>query len=186
MNRVRLRQIPPAAMLTHFTRAAKTSTALDNLIAILREGVIRGSSRMIRHRHCAVCLFDAPVAELKQLLHRRNRRRYEPFGIALDKRYAFKMGARPVIYMPLDEARNLLPAEELCRVVTMDMNRTPTVDWSFEREWRIGSDLPIEPGRSVALVETWRDVEEVFDCFDGKPPCRGVIPLNDLFGASSR
>ena len=35
-------QMPSAAMLTHFTRAGKTSSALDNLVAILRDGVIRG------------------------------------------------------------------------------------------------------------------------------------------------
>jgi len=178
--------VPAAAMLTHFTRAARTSSALDNLLAILHGGVIRGSSRMIRDKRRVVCLFDAPLAELKRLLDRRNRRRYEPFGIALDKRYAFRMGARPVIYMPLREAEEIVAARELWRVVSIDMNRTPPIDWSFEREWRLAGDLPIEPGSAVALVETWRDADEVFDHFGGHPPCRGVIPMSDLFGSRSR
>ena len=38
-----------------------------------------------------------PVRDLHALLDRRNRRRYEPFGIAIEKRYAFRAGARPVI-----------------------------------------------------------------------------------------
>ncbi len=185
MNRG-VRAIPRAAMLTHFTRGAVVSSALDNLAAILREGVIRGSSRMIRGKRDAVCLFDAPLSELDQLLDRRNRRRYQPFGIALDKRYAFRMGARPVFYMPWLEAQRLLPAGELWRVVAIDMDRAQPIDWSFEREWRIAGDLPIEPRRSVALVETWRDADEIFDRFGGHPPCGGVIPLSDLFGSHRR
>ncbi|HVN63703.1 MAG TPA: hypothetical protein VMT58_03645, partial [Candidatus Binataceae bacterium] len=68
-------------MLTHFTRASKTVSAIDNLTEILRDSTIRASRRMVRGGRPAVCLFDAPLVELSELLHRRNRRRYEPFGI---------------------------------------------------------------------------------------------------------
>jgi hypothetical protein len=185
MNRART-QVPSGSMLTHFTHAARAATALDNLVAILREGVIRGSSRMIRDKRAVVCLFDAPLIELRRLLEPRNRRRYEPFGIALDKRYAFKMGARPVIYMPAREAERVVACGELWRVVAIEMDRTPLLDWSFEREWRLAGDLPVELNRAVALVENWRDVDEIFDRFDGRPPCGGVIPLSDLFGSHPR
>jgi len=90
-------RIPAVAMLTHFTRASAAASALDNLVAILKDGVIRGGSRMVRGARPAVCMFDVPFAELRTILDRRNRRRYEPFGIAVDKRYAFTMGARPAI-----------------------------------------------------------------------------------------
>ncbi|HEX3409939.1 MAG TPA: hypothetical protein VHS07_06635, partial [Candidatus Binataceae bacterium] len=66
-------------MLTHFTRAAGTKNAIDNLDAILRGGVIRGANRFIRGQRPVVCLFDATVGELGGLLARANRRRYEPF-----------------------------------------------------------------------------------------------------------
>jgi hypothetical protein len=167
--------LPSGAMLTHFTRASRHSGALDNLVAILREGTLRGSSRMVRNKSSVVCLFDAPLSELGKALDPRNRRRYQPFGIALDKRYAFRMGARPVIYLPWNEARRILPAQELWRVVSLEMDRTPAIDWSFEREWRIAGDL--------ALVESWRDADAVFEHFDGRPPCAGVIPLRDVFGS---
>jgi len=180
------RALPSAAMLTHFTRAAAVSSALDNLVAILREGLIHGSGRMIRGKQRVVCLFDAPLAELHKLLDDHNRRRYQPFGIAVDKRYAFRMGARPAVYMPWREAEQMLPADELWRVVTIDLNRTPPIDWSFEREWRFAGDLPLESDRTVALVETWRDADEVFDRFSGRPPCGGVLPLSELFGSRSR
>lgn len=169
-------------MLTHFTRAAGTSNAIDNLDAILRGGVIRGATRFIRSRRPVVCLFDASLDELGRLLTRSNRRRYEPFGVAIDKRYAFGMGARPVLYMPWREARQMLAEEEWWRVAAIDLDRNPPIDWSFEREWRVAGDLALPPRAAVALVETWRDADELYDRFDGDPPCAGVIPVTHLPG----
>jgi hypothetical protein len=149
------------AMLTHFTRAAGTKSAIDNLDAILRDGVIRGATRLIRGKRPVVCLFDATVSELGRLLVRSNRRRYEPFGVAMDRRYAFGMGARPVLYMPWREARLMLAEEE----------------W-----WRVAGDLLLPVRSAVALVESWRDADELYDRFDGAPPCAGVLPIKDLPG----
>jgi hypothetical protein len=171
-------------LLTHFTRASRSGDAMDNLTAILRDGIIRGSSRMIPGKHSTVCLFDAPLTELSGLLSRKNRRRYEPFGVALERRYAFPMGARPVVYIPLAEGRQLLAEAELWRVVAIDLRRDPPIDWTFEREWRVPGDLPLPDRGAVALVEGWRDVEAIYDRFDGSPPCAGVIPLADLFGST--
>ncbi len=177
--------IPAAAMLTHFTRASTTATALDNLVAILKDNVVRGSSRMVRGGRPAVCLFDVPIPDLRTILDRRNRHRYEPFGIALDKRYAFTMGARPVIYLPWNEAETILAPEESWRVVSFEMDKNPPVDWTFEREWRVAGDLRIDPALAAALVETWKDVDEIFERFDGHPPCAGVIPIAEMFNQPS-
>jgi hypothetical protein len=181
-----VRTTPPeiggGGLLTHFTRASRSGDALDNLVEILRGAVIKGSSRMIIGKRSTVCLFDAPIAELRRLLTRANRHRYQPFGVAIDKRYAFARGARPVIYMPLAEARRMLAEPELWRVVTLDPGRNPPIDWTFEREWRVSDQLALPARGAVALVETWRDVDEIYDRFDGAPPCAGVVPLADLFG----
>lgn len=182
MTRRRL-QMPSGPMLTHFTRASARAGALDNLVAILGQGALRAGTRMVRGKRPVVCLFDATLGEIAAALNLRNRRRYEPFGIALDKRYAFRMGTRPVIYLPWREAERLLPATELWRVVRLEMDRAPGIDWSFEREWRICGDLPFAPRQAVALVESWREVEEVYDRFGGHPPCAGVIPLREVFAA---
>src|SRR5260370_16777612 len=114
-------KMPSVAMLTHFTRAGKTSSALDNLVTILREGVIRGSTRMVREGRAVVCLFDVPIGDLRVLLDRRNRRRYEPFGIAIEKRYAFRAGPRPVIYFPSPAPEILLPPGTPYPVVPLDL-----------------------------------------------------------------
>ena len=86
--------LPSAPIRTRFTRASKTASALDNLLATLEEGIVRGARRMIRGGRPTVSLFDASFPKLGGgLLSRRNRWRYEPFGIAIDKRYAFCVGA---------------------------------------------------------------------------------------------
>jgi len=147
-------------------------------------GVIRGSTRMVREGRAVVCLFDVPIGDLRVLLDRRNRRRYEPFGIAIEKRYAFRAGARPVIYLPSREAESLLSPGERWRVVALELERDAPIDWSYEREWRLAGDLALPAGRAVALVENWRDADEIYDRFQGQPPCAGVIPLQELFGTS--
>ncbi len=182
MNARRPLPATPTALLTHFTRSARTSSAIDNLVAILSSGAIRGGRRMVRGGRPTVCFFDIALPGLSAILKPENRRRYEPFGVAVDRRYAFKMGARPVIYMPWREARAAIAPAELWRVVSLEIERNPPVDWTYEREWRLPGDLPLQPGLCVALVETWRDVDEIYDRFDGHPPCAGVIPLRELFG----
>jgi hypothetical protein len=169
-------------VLTHFTRAARTSSALDNLVSILSDGVIHGGRRMVRGGKAAVCMFDIALPDLRSLLARENRRRYEPFGIAVDRSYAFKLGARPVVYLPWHEARSVIVPAEHWRVVSLEVERKPPVDWTHEREWRLLGDLPLQPDLCVALVESWRDADELYDRFDGHPPCAGVIPLRELFG----
>lgn len=172
---------PAGGMLTHFTRSSHSAAALDNLAAILSAGTIRASIRMIRTKQPAICFFDAPFEHLARVLDPRARRRYEPFGIAVSKRYAFKMGARPVIYLPWKEASDILPQAELWRVVSMDLGRRPAVDWTFEREWRMAGDLHFGARDTVVLVEDWRDADEIYARFDGHPPCAGVLPLKNLF-----
>jgi hypothetical protein len=176
--------LPSAAMLTHFTRRSPGGDAMDNLVTILRTGIIRGSTRMVRTQRAVVCLFDAPWSELNRLLVRDNRRRYEPFGIAMDKRYAFSMGARPVIYLPWTEACRLLDQQEWWRVVAIDLDQTPPLDWTFEREWRVAEQLKLPAQGTVALVETWSDVDDLYDRFGGAPPCAGIIPLRELIGSA--
>src|SRR5207245_10004617 len=117
-------KVPSAPMLAHFTKASPRADALDNLVSILARGTVQGSSRMIFGKKRVVCLFNATVTELSELLDRRNRRRYQPFGLAIDRRHAFRMGARPAIYLPRAEASKLLPVGELWRVVALQ------IDWA--------------------------------------------------------
>ncbi len=96
------------------------------------------------------------------------------------------MGARPVIYSPWCEAGKIAaPPEERWRVVTIEMERTPPLDWTHEREWRVASDLPLEARYFSALVASWHDADAIFEPFDRHPPCAGVIPLDALLGSGA-
>lgn len=170
----------PGQWLMHFTRASTVASALDNLEAILQEGRIRASGRMIAGRRPVVCLFDLSLEQVGQLLEPRVRRRYQPFGIALDRRHAFAAGARPAIYLPRREAAQLLPAEQQWRVIGLELSGAKSVDWTFEHEWRMPSDLCFTPTQALALVESWPDVDVIYQRFAGRPPCAGVLPLNAL------
>jgi len=174
------------SMLAHFTRSSATASALDNLVAILTDRRIIGGLRMVRGGQPVVCFCDAPLNELRRLLVRTNRRRYEPFGLAVERRYAFDFGARPALYIPAAEAERIIDAEEMWRVVVFDLERDPPIDWTLEREWRLAGDLPLpaDGNGAVALVENWKDADELYDRFNGNPPCAGVIPLDQLFGSA--
>jgi hypothetical protein len=78
----------------------------------------------------------------------------------------------------------LLAPGERWRVVALELERDAPIDWSYEREWRLAGDLALPAERAVALVENWRDADEIYDRFQGQPPCAGVIPLRELFGTS--
>jgi hypothetical protein len=184
MTRAVLNLAERGSMLTHFTRASATASAFDNLVAILTDRRIIGGLRMVRGGQPVVCFCDAPLGELRRLLVRSNRRRYEPFGLAVERRYAFDFGARPAVYMPAAEAERIIDGEEMWRVVVFDLEREPPIDWTFEREWRLAGDLPLPANGAVALVENWKDADELYDRFNGNPPCAGVIPLDELFGSA--
>ena len=168
-------------MLTHFTRASHPSAAIDNLVGILTAGVIRASTRMIRTRRPVVCFFDAPFEHLARVLDRTSRRRYEPFGIAVNKRYAFEMGARPLSTCPGTKRSRCCRAPNYGGWSVWIWSRQPAIDWTFEREWRMAGDLGLAAAETVVLVEDWRDADEIYERFDGHPPCAGVLPLKSLF-----
>ena len=81
-----------------------------------------------------VRFLDAKFKELNQLMIRGNRKGRAPFGVALDKRYAGRMGACAVIYLPLKKAEPLLPEPEHGGVVAVAMRQAPPIDWSCGRE----------------------------------------------------
>ena len=45
----------------------------------------------------------------------------------------------------------------------------------------MAGDLAWLRPRTVVLVEDWRDADEIYERFDGHPPCAGVLPLKSLF-----
>lgn len=102
--------------LVHLTKNSKKEdgfSAFENLVNILEEGKIRGSKSskgFIKRPRRASCFMDVPFSALKYVLNPRDRDpenpRYEPYGIVVTKKYAHRMGCRPVLYLADDETKN--------------------------------------------------------------------------------
>lgn len=141
--------------LIHFTRGHNWDDAFANLQQIVGERCIRGSGLRIRGAYSCVCFTEAPVRSLAQgLVNSAAYSRYMPFGVVFDKQFIFTQGGRPVIYQPEEEFYKL--NEELrWRHVRYE---PPTIDFTWEREWRLQTDkLNFDPSVSALVVpdESW-------------------------------
>jgi len=117
-------------------------TAEKALHSILRNRVIKGSGNngYIKGNNLAVCLTEMPLSSVKYCIKDGyTKHKYENFGIAMSKSSGWKIGARPVIYLPDNEAC-WIPPEERWRHVQFDMG---DVDFTHEREWRIKGNLSL-------------------------------------------
>lgn len=180
--------------LIHLTKRSKKSgkSAKENLLNILREGVIHPSSSQwgfIKGNQSATCFMDVPIAALKQVLTTENVEseypRYEPYGIVISKQYAYQQGARPVLYLSDDELQQLqIPDDQRWRVVKFDASDNEWTGWVHEREWRVPGafELPRSHGFTAALVKTANQVPGIYEQllesptqFASKP--HSVIPI---------
>ncbi len=133
--------------LVHFTKGTDVN-ASATLTQILREKALLSKSTPP-----AVCFTEAPLREfskLFELFRKYPEPRLAPFGIAVKKDWLFEQGGRPAIYGPAAE-RELLPDQLKFRHVTY----TPSCDFTWMREWRIGVDrLALEPEHTLVVVPT--------------------------------
>lgn len=139
--------------------------ATENLINILKDGVIYGSTTekgFIVGETPAVCFQDAPFYSLVQnveyeLQRRRanpnERYRYCGVGLAFRKHYIFSKGGRPVFYEQTELAKKLLPEHEYWRIVNFKLliENNP-IDWTHEREWRLPNELKFELNSAHILL----------------------------------
>lgn len=132
--------------LTHFTTGDSEEDAFTNLVNIINQRTIVGSGDKIRGGYPCVCFTEAPLDSLSgRFVNPTAYSRYSPFGIIVDKRYLFDLGARPVIYGPSQDF-TILPEELRWRYVKYDPTSDPPTDFTWEREWRIqAEELRIGP-----------------------------------------
>jgi hypothetical protein len=150
---------PYITHLTKNTREKDDYSAFDNLISILQKGEIWGSSTkksFIKGHNEPVCFMDIPLSSLKYVLDNKNASprhpRYEPFGVIISKRLAFKKGCRPVLYLSNEETNNLrIPKGELWRVVRFEVVKDRWISWLHEREWRCKGNFKM-PSNPIAVL----------------------------------
>ncbi len=135
--------------ITHLTRQGSSKNLLEKLFEILAEKKLIGSttkSGFIVGDTPAVCFQDAPLHSIGQNIwfeqkfrksNPSSKVRYLGAGFVFKKNYAYKKGARPVIYEQTSKAKELLPPEEWWRIVNFNLsNDESIIDWTHEREWR--------------------------------------------------
>lgn len=113
---------------------ARPATAVEMLQKILADGWLLGAARVTRRDQPVVCWSEVP---LPQILSRRTFRAhlgrwdYEPFGLAVRKSAAARLGILPVVYGPAEQREGLPPTERW-----RFQAQGKRVDWRSEKEWR--------------------------------------------------
>ena len=123
------------------------------LSTFLETGKIWGSSSkkgLHQGPEQSACFMDVPFASLKYVLTPENSDpqspRYEPYGIAVTKRYAYDKGCRPVLYFSNAETTDLrIPRSKLWRVVRLEVSKKGWISWLHEHEWRCEGEFTL-PG----------------------------------------
>ena len=162
---------PYLVHLTKNTKAEDDRSAYENLLSILRCQKIWGSdtkSGFIKGPNAAACFMDVPFASLKYLFNEENSRpdrpRYEPFGVVVSKRWAYRHGCRPVLYLSRDELRALcIPKDEWWRVVTFQVDNGKWTSWLHEREWRCKGDFLLAHSTVAVLVKDLEYADKLRD-----------------------
>ena len=144
-----------ADYLIHFTKGINTEDAFFRLQKIISEQTLIGGDGFIKGGYRCVCFSEAPLSCLSDgLINYSDFSRYSPFGIMVHKAWLYERGGRPVIYQSEDEFY-LLPDELQWKHVLYE---PPKVDFSWEREWRIRTDIlnfDAQVATIVVLNEFW-------------------------------
>ena len=160
--------------VVHFIKGYTFDHAFETLRKILKEMRLLGGTGYIKGGYRCVCFSEAPVHHLGSALTRPTVHgvRYRPFGVVVSKSWLFAQGGRPVIYQADGEFLNL-PDEVRWRHVRYEPAADPPIDFSWEREWRIQTEvLTISPqvARIVLPTDEWfeqlrsaHDREESYD-----------------------
>ena len=124
-------------------------TPLASLKRILRAGRLVANATASAKAWPVVCFSEAPLRELlDQRCFRPHLKRwdYEPYGIAIRRHAAIKLGIQPVIYGAADQRQQLEARDQFRFQATGN-----TYDWRREREWRSPRDVDLRQLDSHAV-----------------------------------
>lgn len=188
-----------SSRLTHLTKGVNDNDAFNNLINILEEKRIKGSTKkkgFICGEIPAVCLQDAPLFAIAENLQyeealrkeENQKIRYLGFGVRFQKDFIYRQGGRPVIYDDKDEAKKYLPTNEWWRIVKLDLsNSNSVVDWTHEREWRVPKKIIFEYSQCEVIVPSSKYYKKFVDyCLkngreDILTKIRGIVAVSSVY-----
>lgn len=138
----------------HWIKGDTHEEAFDTLMSIVQDRFLQGSNRGVRSGSYCVSFTEAPECEF---LKSAKAPAYQPFGVAVSKKWLFKQGGRPVIYQP-DEECSMLSKEIQWRHVKYDPLQQNSTGYAWQREWRIPfNQLPLPADETTLVVpdEGW-------------------------------
>lgn len=137
-------------------------SALETLIRILQEGLIRAGSRMVRGGTAVVSWSSHPPRELF-VMRKWNRAlvrwTVEPYGVAIRRELLRSFGAKPAVYGS-DRVYSRLAEPERYR---FQLSRAAS--WRHEREWRLLGGLALgklKPGDGFVFVQTEEEKAKLY------------------------
>jgi hypothetical protein len=151
-------------------------SAREALINILKSGVVFGGSRHIRGGHTVVGFTELSHAAIDRLFAYRAQLvnpYFEPYGIALSRETAERLGMQPVLYGPPELYDSL---DETAKPYYQ--NPGAKDNWRHENEWRHIGDLRLSFLRndSAAILVPDRNEARIFrDC----APCPVLTVYKD-------
>ncbi|MEX0805532.1 MAG: hypothetical protein WD688_19760 [Candidatus Binatia bacterium] len=147
--------------LIHFTSGQSHADAFTRLRKIIADRKLIAGSRFIKGNYRCVCFSEAPLASLKGgLVNEDYYSRYSPFGIMVSKQWLFAQGGRPAIYQSDEEYHSLPESNRWRHVLYQPRNSKETVDFTWEREWRIKCDclaFDQSSAKVIVLDRLWGD-----------------------------
>jgi hypothetical protein len=129
-------------------------SALETLIRIIQEGLIRASSRMVRGQGAVISWSSHPPQELF-VMRKWNRAlvrwTVEPYGVGVRRDILRSLGAKPAIYGSEQVYSRLVESERY----RFQLSRSAS--WRHEREWRVRGGLTlgkIKSDQGFVFVQT--------------------------------
>ncbi len=139
-------------------------SALETLIRILQEGLVRAGSKMVRCNADVISLSSHPPGELLEMRkwHRGLARwTVEPYGIAVRRDILRSLGAKPALYGG-EQVYSRLAESERYRFQLSCGEKSAS--WRHEREWRVRGGLALRKLRSdqvFVFVQTEEEKEKL-------------------------
>ena len=149
--------------LIHLTKGESGDEIFDKFISIIEQSKLIGGTGMIKGSHRCVCFTETPISKLANILSdpQKNSMKYAACGLMFNKKTIFSQGGRPVIYQK-EEEYYALPNLLKWRHVTYDLDAERPTDFTWEREWRIKTDILSFTPSDVTIIFPTREWADAF------------------------
>lgn len=162
--------------LVHWTKGDDYEEAFRSLLSICLDGAIKGGDRGVFGGGKCVCFTEAPASKF----HGEVIGHFKPFGIQIQKRWAFECGARPVIYQPREDLAKLDKSIRWKHVDFSYGNGLESRNYTWQREWRIKKDVLNLPPDPTIIVPDEEWCKRLITEFSSENIMRGCEENMDL------